>query len=311
MNFLELSSNRPKAKPWLTVAERLIGKTQNESDWNQYSAGMWRGRRIAWRERMMLVTPELADILLQRNTMNRKLRIGGVIQMCRDMENGNFMPTAATTIAFDSDGNLINGQHTLSAIVDSECPQWVKLVVGCDPEMRDFWDLTRGRTVPDRAGICGVIQPGVACSAARLILAFDNGGILDAWSATKTPTPTEVLNATRDLPNLDESVRAGQRNGLRKLVPARIAVTCHYLFARQNRGLADAFLEKLGTGENLPGNSPIYQLRKMLIDNDAERRKMQRYEMLALFFIAWTKHKTGKRVRRLRWVAGVDPFPEI
>jgi len=311
MNFLETSLSNRSNRSWLAQAEELLGKKQKESDWNKYSAGKWEGRPIEWYERMILLTPQLADSFLKRNTLNRKLRMGGVIQMSRDMESGNFMPTAATTIAFDRNLVKINGQHTCSAVLDSETSQYVKLVIDCDPQMRDYWDLMRGRSVPDRAGICGVSQPGVACSAARLILAFNSGNILDAWNATKTPTPTEVLNATMDLPNLDDSVRAGQRNGLRTFVPSRIAVACHYLFAQQNRPLADAFFEKLGTGENLSANSPIYQLRKLLTVNAIEKRKMQRYEMLALFFIAWSKHREGKRVRRITWIPGQDPFPEI
>lgn len=66
--------------------------------------------------RYVLVTPQLAEKLLEHNTNNRKLRRTKVDKISRDLRNGLWRETHQA-IAFDTDEVLTNGQHRLQAIV--------------------------------------------------------------------------------------------------------------------------------------------------------------------------------------------------
>lgn len=66
------------------------------------------------------ITPELARVYLQFNTGNRNLRKNHVKSLANDMKNGNFEITGQT-ICFDEDGKLIDGQHRLNAVIESNC----------------------------------------------------------------------------------------------------------------------------------------------------------------------------------------------
>jgi hypothetical protein len=66
------------------------------------------------------VTPALAKEYLKRNVDNRALRRGHVETMIRAFRRGEYVMTHQG-IAFDSDGNLLDGQHRLKAI--SEMPE--------------------------------------------------------------------------------------------------------------------------------------------------------------------------------------------
>lgn len=71
------------------------------------------------------VTPELAMEWLEYNfENNRSIKRSYVEKLKLEMTSGSFKVTHQA-IAFDEGGKLIDGQHRLTAIMESECGQWV------------------------------------------------------------------------------------------------------------------------------------------------------------------------------------------
>lgn len=66
----------------------------------------------------VLVTPELARILLGKNANNRKIRPRRVEQFIAALSSGNFVE-AAKGLEVSNSGQLVDGQHRLTAIVAS------------------------------------------------------------------------------------------------------------------------------------------------------------------------------------------------
>ncbi|NUN01320.1 MAG: hypothetical protein HUU41_09415 [Bryobacteraceae bacterium] len=64
----------------------------------------------------MLITPELARQWLERNVRNRPISENTVIAYGLDMLEGRWQYDGAP-IRFDTDGNLIDGQHRLSRLL--------------------------------------------------------------------------------------------------------------------------------------------------------------------------------------------------
>lgn len=67
------------------------------------------------------ITPEIAKEYLGRNSKNRVVKPKSVEAYARDMQHGDFK-TIHQGIAFDTEGNLIDGQHRLLAIILSNTP---------------------------------------------------------------------------------------------------------------------------------------------------------------------------------------------
>jgi len=63
-----------------------------------------------------VITPERASEYMRHNKANRTLRSGRVADLMRDMKSGKWRITHQG-IAFDVDGNLIDGQHRLTAVI--------------------------------------------------------------------------------------------------------------------------------------------------------------------------------------------------
>ena len=77
--------------------------------------------------RRFILPPE-AESILSRMTGNRKRRKGHVETMAADMREGRWVDTHEP-IAMSVDGNLIDGQHRLAAVVLSGIGQWFWVAV--------------------------------------------------------------------------------------------------------------------------------------------------------------------------------------
>lgn len=75
------------------------------------------------------ITPEVARLMLSRNFRNRRINERRVQILTSDILKGNWTDTPQP-IAVDSDGNLLDGQHRLTAVVKANMP--VKMTVAYD-----------------------------------------------------------------------------------------------------------------------------------------------------------------------------------
>lgn len=83
--------------------------------------------------KIMSVTPELAAQWLGHNQGNRVIRPARVAAMVADMQAGKWKLTHQG-VAFDQDGNLLDGQHRLTAIVKSGVTVDMLVTTGMDRE---------------------------------------------------------------------------------------------------------------------------------------------------------------------------------
>jgi hypothetical protein len=114
------------------------------------------------------VTPDTAKEWLSLNDGNRRLRQETVEKYARDMKTGNwyFKPVA---ICFDEAGKLGNGQHTLSAIVLSEKPQWLLVARNVGRKAIAFMDMGVKRTISDVSAFVGAEIQSQSAAIARII----------------------------------------------------------------------------------------------------------------------------------------------
>lgn len=101
---------------------------------------------------LITVTPEIAKEWLGKKTENRKIRIGYVEALSRAIEEGHFLYTG-DPIKFDINGNLMDGQHRLSAIVKSNMPLSLEVIEGLPPETYHVIDMGMSRTLADSTGL--------------------------------------------------------------------------------------------------------------------------------------------------------------
>ena len=102
------------------------------------------GKNKARHTFMMVITPEDAKQLLERNNNNRKLSRDIVRKYAKSMSDGKWEPNA-DMIAFNEEGCLVNGQHRLFAIVESG--KSIDCFIGCNIPFSIQQDRLYKRTI--------------------------------------------------------------------------------------------------------------------------------------------------------------------
>ena len=118
------------------------------------------------------ITPEMAKKWLEKNNLsNRNLSDSRVDAMVSDIKSGNWHLTHQG-IAFDNDGNLLDGQHRLMACVKSGIPIESMITLGMTKDACVAIDNTRPRSVIDHARQMGI---SLTQSHAAIALIMENG----------------------------------------------------------------------------------------------------------------------------------------
>lgn len=120
---------------------------------------------------LLTVTPDIASELLELNTRNRPLRQADVAAYARAMVAGLWRDGVAD-ICIDRTGVLINGQHTLAAVVASGAVIVVTLKTGLEPSDQDTMDAQRKRSVGQQLAIEGVKHANSVAAIGKIVMGW-------------------------------------------------------------------------------------------------------------------------------------------
>lgn len=119
------------------------------------------------------ITPQAARDMLSRNFGNRPISSRVVREYAAIMLDGRWELTS-DAIALDSTGNLMTGQHRLSAIVLCGVSQWMMVTRGLSPASKRAHDAGRIYNTGDYAHAAGYEKHYTAAAAvARLLMYYE------------------------------------------------------------------------------------------------------------------------------------------
>jgi len=114
------------------------------------------------------ISPADAELLLAFNTHNRSANPNTIKRYAQTMRNGEWT-LSNDIICIGADGVLMNGQHRLSAIVESQTEQEFWVWEGCPAEALMAMDMGKRREAADVATLSGVAISKAHAKALRLI----------------------------------------------------------------------------------------------------------------------------------------------
>lgn len=165
-----------------------------------------------------LVTPEKAQAWLTRNELNtRPLNTRRVQRFANSMRNNDWVLTHQG-IAFDSDGNILDGQTRLYAVVESGMDVLMRVTYNVDPSVFGFIDVGGPRSVGDVLSIAGHKNSAALGAALRLVYVYESGQDRPWGRLTSglTPVAIERLAGAADdrmQPLIQTAARIRQRIG--------------------------------------------------------------------------------------------------
>lgn len=258
------------------------------------------------------IGPESAQLMLTvMNTHNRNIKPPKVDQFARAMREGEWKFNG-NRICISDTGVILDGQHQLSAIVDSGTTQKFIVVKGLPEDTQETMDTGSQRSIGDVLKLRGYpssIQLGVI---ARTILSYKKSQTLVTW-ARRDIMPWEIVSYVDE--NADILLDSLHAGSAAKRYLNRPSVTSlaslHYLFSLVSTEDADAFFFMLRTGEGID-NESVRTLRKALTLN--HHHAMNSNTAIAVTVKAFNYWREGRDVKHLSWRGGgssPETFPQV
>lgn len=242
-----------------------------------------------------VITPAIAEKMLETNTHNRTLQPRLVNQYARDMLAGNWREHHQG-IAFDIDGVLCDGQHRLHAVVVSGVSIPMFVTRGLSKSSADTIDVGKIRTTTDVFTLDGVNR------AARIVpiitmLSYITRRV--AWHPGNAPTKTEIRQIYEKYRASADWAAFGENGGLPGSLRSASPGCALLLFHLKDPCKADEFRSLLGLPVNQTADSPVLATRTMLErwprDMSSRRRDLLEHMLSGCYSFA-----TGRKIKVVR-----------
>lgn len=265
---------------------------------------------------ILVVTPVMAAKWLKRCVPNRPIRTKTVAAYARDMAAGNWV-TTHQGIAFNDEGELMDGQHRLLAVVASGCTIKMLVTRGLpaqtgETKTMDVMDRGAIRSIADQLRLQHGIKDqhnvvAVATQIVRLCLGKEK--------SVRYTVPQMV--ALLELFGADIQAVVSRRS---HMIPAlfKPAVLGGIAWARRAHPRVDEFFDQYSRGFNLTEHSPALHLREYMIARDRERRRLvaidfgtrsERHSLALLGLEALRAHVAGEPLKSIKPTrAGLEYF---
>ena len=123
----------------------------------------------SWQVEVKLVTPDLAKAMLTCTHIGqRRLRPMHMTMLSAHMQANRF--EGVDTIKIDSQGFIIDGQHRLAAVVQSNQPQWLIIVTDVPDNLKQYLDQGAKRSEGDRLKMQFDLNPSTGVKTALKLL---------------------------------------------------------------------------------------------------------------------------------------------
>jgi len=241
--------------------------------------------------KLVKVTPDLAHKWLATNHDNRPVREYLVKSYAEDMASGDWADNGQT-IKFDVNDELIDGQHRLLAVIQSNCTIEMWVAYGVQRKARTTVDTGAKMTFANLLTMRKEKNAPILASIVRKVYIWRKGlqlGKVEVASNAMLDRVLEEYPWLRDVARESSGI-AGTTN-----LMASVVGWCWFTFFQINPDDCKAFFERLSDQHNSIKGNPIDALKRKLnklAQNDHERRSD--VWMAAVTVKAWNKFRDGE-----------------
>lgn len=252
------------------------------------------------------ITPKRARELLDRNPSNRPIRKRWVARLAKIIRDGEWQVNAET-IKVNCNGDLVDGQHRLQAIIDSGTTVRTWVAYNVPQEAFHTIDQGHSRTLADvlaRNDEANYVKLGAAIRWIKLLYSKNPG------RKRETVEPHEAMEILRKYPGLRDSVSYGTSAAASRLLSQSLVGALHFMFSRKDKELATAFFDRIGDGDGLTRQQPLWRLRDRLIKLKADQAVLP-HEVIAAYVIkTWNATRENQQIGILKFMDG-EQMPAI
>ena len=249
----------------------------------------------------VFVNAEMAAVLLNRNTNNRRLNNDRVKSFMTEMVGGVWKYNG-DTVRISKTGVLLDGQHRLAAIEKAGNIRIKMLIVdNLDDEVFTTIDIGQARTAGQMVSMAGKKNGNVLASCAKMYLTWYNTGKPVHGSFDKRPAHHQIVWACSHYASIQSAcAEVVKSKWLKKYLSLSVAAFCYTVFADHDQSACENFFIEIAGGNYSYTDSPAKILREFLIENKNSLKKPDRITMTAYVFKCFQLYTRNKKMKMLR-----------
>lgn len=267
------------------------------------------------RQRVQTITPDKAAELLRSNTANRPLSTATVRAFAAAMGRGEWQVTHQG-IAIDTNGELVDGQHRLAAIVEADVPVEMTVFTEVPPDTFDVLDTGRRRNAADVLAIEGEKSTHQLASMIRTVWLYDHKpeGVWAGRGAAVTNH--QILETLADNPSIRDFLGVGDQIAAETGMIKSAAGAASFLVERANpKAGLEPWYEGVIDGVGLDKTDPRLKFRNLMmrmarVQAGQVQRRRETREHVVLYLKAFNAWAQGEPLPQLRYAAR-EPLPAI
>jgi len=262
------------------------------------------------------ISPEQAAKMLEKNTHNRGVKKGLVNLYALEINQG-YWKFNGVPIVLAKNGQIIDGQHRLLAIIKAGISIQTLVVVGVDYDAFKTIDTGSNRTGKDvltihgvevkKAGYLAPLIKRIWAQSKEQATAFSlqHAGMsrFGREYGRRTMNNQMIVEYYQNHKEVLDSVYGYCAPFLQKatnIMQFSLFLLVFYTFRKINIVDAELFVKKLATGADLSDNDSIYHLREKLISyKNSETEKITALHFQILVTKAWNAFRKRTPIQRL------------
>ncbi len=263
---------------------------------------------------VVMVSEETAKRWLSRNKRNRNISRTDVQRYRLDMASGLWR-FAADPIRFDINGNLIDGQHRLTALaaLDDICLPML-VVRGLPPETQKVMDQGRKRTPGQQLYLSGIKDANLMAAIFKVLMIWETGLMFRDTKLQAQITSAAIEEYIADH-RADLSFAQANATLIRTAdAPPSVVGAFAVMASRSSAADAHEFLAQLHSMVGMSEGHPVHTLDRRLRSIRKQSIKLPNRDYLALFIQAFNAYRKGRKISQFLRPAGgawtAETFPK-
>lgn len=259
---------------------------------------------------LVMITPEKAIDLLEHNTHNRPLSNVHVQRIARQIID-NKWKFNGDTIKVAKNGDVLDGQHRLWAVIESKKSIETIIVYGIERDAFATIDTVRRlRSGADTLALNGVSRyRNIISSALAWLLRWQNG--IETYRDPRNKIENSDIEAAWEAyPGMGRAVERAMQ--LRRLANPSLVGFFYYVLSNRKADLAERMMTTLEHPEGVSVEDPYFRLRAYFTaDHHAHKDPLM---TIALMIKATNAAHSHKRIKTLVWRSqgkAAENFPEL
>lgn len=261
----------------------------------------------------IMLTPPMATKLLENNGLNRPLGDAHVKRIAEQITAGKWRFNG-DTIKIADGGDVLDGQHRLWAVVESNTAIETIIVHGIEPDAFSTIDtIRRARSSSDVVALAGVSRNRAAVAGALTWLIRHQRNVLEQYREPENRVENaDVEQALKDNPGIIRAVDAV--TSVKGVANPALMGFAYYLVSNRDEELADRMVETMRNPGAIHMNDPFFKLRVFFLSDKEAARRRDGLKTIAVMFKAINAAAKGEHIARLIWQsqgAKPEPFPKL